>query len=469
MPIHSLNSDLLLHICMLLDVFTIISITRVNKYLRAIVSAKQLWISVVRDLSERWLIDPPAEENLENLSTAELIQQVKHGVVGPLTWSSALPTPPAISREISISLETLQGESSHVEFLPEGRHILFYKPTREFPDGVECWEVHSGRRVWGWASPSRPVRHATFDFRQGGSEAVVSLESCVQNHFSIVEADLKTGESHELLDLPVCARRVKISDDFFVCRVHLHQWPRPWPGYVLLVNWRMAELILFNSTNLQDFELFPGHIALTYCNSSTPVHVRIYSTVSFDHLWRRLNEFTLDEPTDPPEISHIPINILSIDMPSKPIMTLLFISESPVHNESYELVVKTTAFSRRPSLARRIRNRLTNTPTPSRYTTNIFRCRLTVRPLSPAVGPQSKSFFRHQEFIGWFVIRHQYGLSWGVAGKPVVYELTDVGIRQPRTLPIPVEAGVRPATLQLSRTGAMMVHLGVRIIVCYYL
>ncbi|KAJ7457510.1 hypothetical protein FB451DRAFT_1275073 [Mycena latifolia] len=433
MPIHSLNSDLLLHICMLLDVFTIISISRVNKYLHSIVSAKQLWILVVRDLSERWFIDPPAEENLEKFSTTELIQQVKRAVVGPLTWSSAFPVPPTISREISISLETLQGESSHVEFLPEGRHILFYKTTGEFAGGVECWEVHSGRRVWGWASPSRPARHAT----------------CVQNHLSIVEADLKTGESRDLLDLPVCVRRVKISDDFFVCRVHLHQWPRPWPGYVLLVNWRTAEFILFNTTNLQDFELFSGHIAFTYCDWSTPAHVRIYSTVSFDHLWRRLDEFTLDEPMDPPEISHIPINILSIDMSSKPIM-MLFVSESPIRNEGYELVVKTTTFSRRP------------------YTTNIFRYHLTLRPLSPAVGPQSKSFFRHQEFIGWFVIRHQYGLSWGVAGKPVVYELTDAGIRQPWKLPIPVEAGVQSATVQLSRTGAMMVHLGSRIMVCYY-
>ncbi|KAJ7482751.1 hypothetical protein FB451DRAFT_1235974 [Mycena latifolia] len=463
MPIHLLDPDLLLHICTLLDVFTIISISRVNKYLRSIVSAKQLWISVVRDLSERWLIDPPAEENLEKLSTAELIQQVKRGVVGPLTWSSTFPLPPTLSRQISISLETLRGESSNVTFLPEGRHILFYKKTGEFAEGVECWEVHSGRRVWGWASPSRPVRHATFDFRQGGSEAVVSLESSTLHHLSIVKADLKTGESHNLLDLPVLAGDVKIFNDFFVCRVHLHPWPRP--GYVLLVNWCKAEFILFNSTNLQDFELFSGHIAFTYCDWSAPAHVRIYSTASFDHLWRRLDEFPL-EPMDPPETSYILINIPSIDMSSKPFMAL-FVSESPVHNDGYELVVRTTTISRRPSLTRRIRNRLTNTSAPPNYTTNIFRYRLTLRTLSPAVGPQSKSVFRHQEYIRW-LIRHQYGLSWGAAHEPVVYELTDAGIRPPRTLPSPVEAGVQSATLHLSRTGARMVRLGSRIIVCYY-
>ncbi|KAJ7457463.1 hypothetical protein FB451DRAFT_1274958 [Mycena latifolia] len=475
MPFHSLDSDLLLHICMLLDVFTIISISRVNKYLHAIVSAKQLWISVVCDLSARCLIDPPAEENLQKLSTAELMQQVKRGVVGPLTWSSTFPTLPTLSRQISISLETLQGESSHVEFLPEGRHILLYKVTGAFPHGVECWDVRRGQRVWGWASPSHPVGHATFNFRRGGSEAVVLLESYApRNHLLILLANLETGDSWNLLDLPVdpvCIPRVKMSEDFFLCRVHSPEWPGP----VLLVNWRTAEFVLFNSSNLEktQFELFPGHIAFTYYESSTPAHVRIYSIVSFDHLWRQLSEFTLDGPTDPTEIPHVAVDIPGLDTPSKPIV-VFSISESPVHNDSYDLVVRTTAradSARRLSLARRIRNRLTNTPAPPRWSTTISRYRLTLRPLSPAVGPQSKSFFHHQKYFGWFVIRHQYGLPWGVPDRPVVHELTDTGIQRPRALPIPVEAGVPTAAphWQLSRTGAVMVHLGSRIVVCYYL
>ncbi|KAJ7465990.1 hypothetical protein FB451DRAFT_418667 [Mycena latifolia] len=247
MPVHSLNLDVILHILTLLDVFSIMSISRVNKHFRAIASAKQLWISVVHDLVARYLIDPPGEGNLESLSTTELMQHVKRGVIGPLTWSPSSSVPPTLSRQINISLETLQA-GYHAKFLPEGRHILFYTKTGAFSRGVECWEVHSGRRVWGWSSPDYHVGHATFDFRRGGSEAVVSLESYVSpRHTILIEADLRTGKSRHLLHLPTSAvfspwPISRLSGDFFVCRADTRN---AYP--FLLVNWRSAEFILFDS------------------------------------------------------------------------------------------------------------------------------------------------------------------------------------------------------------------------------
>ncbi|KAJ7465994.1 hypothetical protein FB451DRAFT_418685 [Mycena latifolia] len=242
MPFNSLNVDVLLHVCTHLDVYTILSLSRIDKYFHGLVSAK-LWISVVRDLSSRYLIDPPAEENLEKLSTAELIQQVKRGVSGPLTWSPASSMPPTLCRQIELSLESLWGESSRVDFLPEGRHIVFYKQTSTFSRAVECWDVHRARRVWGWASPDHLVERAKFDFRRGGSEAVVTLRiyRFSGGHTIILEANLETGESHNLLHLPFAAvwsLSVKAHGDFFACQVTAGGQP------FLLLNLRTVEFIL---------------------------------------------------------------------------------------------------------------------------------------------------------------------------------------------------------------------------------
>ncbi|KAJ7465983.1 hypothetical protein FB451DRAFT_1261527 [Mycena latifolia] len=476
MPLHSLNSDVLLLICTFLDVFTILALSRVNKYLGVVVSSKQLWISIVRDLSSRYLIDPPAEEHLQRLSTAELMEQVKRGVVGPLTWSPASLIPPTLSREINISLETLQGEWSQIEFLPEGRHVLFYKESGAFPHGVECWDVHSGRRVWGWSSPGYQVGHATFDFR-GRSKAVVSLESYdLDNRTIILEADFQTGESRVLLHLPAAAAswpaETQLSGDFIACKIFIQPTP------FILVNFRTAEFILFDPSNLKDVKLFPSHIALLCRDFSTPDYVRIVDIASFSRLWRPLGTFTLDNFTDHTKIRYLAVDIPGTESPrvSSPV-TKLHAAKSPVHDQCYELVVevidRNTASP--PSLVRRIRNRLTNTPTPlrSNWIVTLARYRLTFPPSSPVILQPLTTLFRHPKHFRRFTIMHQYGFSWSIPKNGglecTVYQLSEAGIRHPQVLPRPWGVGVLLPGPQISRTGAMMVLLGHRILVCYFL
>ncbi|KAJ7478193.1 hypothetical protein FB451DRAFT_182404 [Mycena latifolia] len=249
MSLESLDFDVLSQILALLDVFTIVSVSQVNKTFHVAASAKQLWLSVVRDLSSRRLIDPPAAEILETFSTAELIEEVKRGAVGPRTWSSSSAVLPTLSREIDISWEPLQ-EGSVVIFLQDGRHIMFYTVS----GGVECWEVHSGRRVWAWASPGYIVDYVTFDVCQGGSKAVVSLveKRLAHNTIIILEADLRTGESHDLLHFPIDTRyppRGQVWGDFFACGIGTDWYISPSP--LLLINWRTAEFVLFDSSHVQ--------------------------------------------------------------------------------------------------------------------------------------------------------------------------------------------------------------------------
>ncbi|KAJ7465980.1 hypothetical protein FB451DRAFT_1561272 [Mycena latifolia] len=475
MPFNSLNADVLLHVCTLLDVYTIVSLSRIDKYFHGLVSAKQLWISVVRDLSSRYLIDPPAEENLERLSTAELIQQVKRGVSGPLTWSPASSMPPTLCRQIELSLESLWGESSRVDFLPEGRHIVFYKQTGTLSRAVECWDVHRARRVWGWASPDDHVEEAKFDFRRGGSEAVVSLRiyRFGGSHTIILEANLETGESHNLLHLPFAAvwsPSIKASGDFFVCQVAAGGLP------FLLLNLSTVEFILFDSANLVNFLLCSRHIVLSYRNPITPDYVRIHNIGLLGHLWRSLNEFIDDDLTDPEGIPYFAVDLPDNDrcFLESPCIALS-VCQSPLHHDSYDLVVEVTLDAPRSSLLKRLRNRLSNTTTPVApgLITTVSRYRLALPPSSSPVLQHTHSF-QHQKDFWAFTIRGQYGVTWKILSNPVYFEwfihqLSARVFLHPRTLPIPRDADGRSSTPQVAHTGAMMFHLGSRTIICYYL
>ncbi|KAJ7486755.1 hypothetical protein FB451DRAFT_1363006, partial [Mycena latifolia] len=423
--------DLRKEMCMLLDVFTILSISRVNKYFHALVSAKQLWISVVRDLSWRYLIDRPAEDNLTKLPTSALIQQF---------WTGR-----------STSVENLPPQS-RVELLPEGRHILFYTNGGASPGGVECWEIHSGQRVWSWTSKDYRVANATFDFRRGGAEAVVSLQSFVDTYTIILEADLKTGESRTLLHLPIAGvfsrNGTLVSGDLFLCRVRTSGQP------YILANWRTAELILFESSNVPNFILFSGYMALSFRKASTPGdHVRILATASLGRLWKPLSVFTLSDYTDPSDIPHIPVNVHGIGRGLDSEKVRIYAAKSPVHDEGYELVVEG---SHRPT-----RTQPTNTLTAS-TTISISRYLLTLPSSAPPVL-QLKSSVSCRKSFGNLAIRCQYRFSAGRSASTMraecqVRDLTEAVDGRPRTLPIPPEAEALPSLPQLSNTGAIMFY-----------
>ncbi|KAJ6529676.1 hypothetical protein B0H19DRAFT_1274069 [Mycena capillaripes] len=54
-------------------------------------STKSVWLAAATSLKARSLLDLPHSHSLSNLSTAQLIAEVKRSVVGPRTWSSQRP------------------------------------------------------------------------------------------------------------------------------------------------------------------------------------------------------------------------------------------------------------------------------------------------------------------------------------------------------------------------------------------
>ncbi|KAJ6537213.1 hypothetical protein DFH09DRAFT_1369183 [Mycena vulgaris] len=492
MRLNHLDSDVLLQIFALVDVFTVVSLSRVSKSFGKIASSKQLWLAILRNLSSRWLMDPPPPEVLQTFSTTQLIEEVKRVITGPRTWSSVSSAPPTVSRQIIVTFDHLQNQGD-VKFLPDGRHFLMNKPSSPLSRGVECWDVHCGRCVWGWTipDPSYVLRHATFDFRRGGTEAVVCLivdSSDDYDRMIILKADLTTGESRDLVhhaiaglvpDHPV----VNISGDF--CSYEIWRWIVP-RKYFLLVNWRTTEFILFDSSSRElSSAMFPGHIVLGFpksqTNPSIEDHVRIHSIASLKHLWRPLSEFNPDNSTDLTKLPSASFNVAGNSSREKDAYHTVKVSiaESLVHDDSYELVVEVEDLISSPSglglssLVGRIRSRLGSAP--SGWMTTLSRYQLTVRPRTP---PKLKSIVLNStvRYRNSFFYKSAAGdgLSWdatrSAAGtvqlkRIVVHRLAESS--RPRALPMP-EADSLPSDVQMARTGAIMVRYASRIVISYY-
>ncbi|KAJ7216740.1 hypothetical protein B0H12DRAFT_1241836 [Mycena haematopus] len=79
MHFHDLAEDVLAQILVSCDIYTVLSFLRVNKSLRRVALSKQLWISLVLDLSLRYFI--PDLNPIHGHTTAQLIAKVKLSIV----------------------------------------------------------------------------------------------------------------------------------------------------------------------------------------------------------------------------------------------------------------------------------------------------------------------------------------------------------------------------------------------------
>ncbi|KAJ7110424.1 hypothetical protein C8R44DRAFT_260295 [Mycena epipterygia] len=144
-----LVTDLVLYVLALTDVYTILSLSRVNKFFHSITLAKQLWIPIVRDLVMRGLSDFPADEDLSAHSAEALVEEVKRAVAGPHTWFPQSQSGPTIYREVKLEYAVPGGDrSSSARWLPGGRHILFQDSVRVGNiemTWLRCWEIDAAQ------------------------------------------------------------------------------------------------------------------------------------------------------------------------------------------------------------------------------------------------------------------------------------------------------------------------------------
>ncbi|KAJ7123262.1 hypothetical protein C8R43DRAFT_43586 [Mycena crocata] len=370
MPLHSLDADVLLSILALLDVSTILSVSRVNRALHAITSSKHLWLSVVRDLCGCGRIDGPPDETLQMFSTDELIDEIKRAVLGPRTWSPSSQDPPTVLRQMVLPFN--DNMPKFVELLPGGRYLIMYTRDHvETGQGIECWDVYTTRRVWRWQRPGHWVGHFAFQFRLG-LPAIVLLtfrNDDDHDHILILEIDLANWESREMFHSYPATMRLwdfswQIDGDLVACRVQPVLGVGPMTRDVLLLNWRTQEFILFRGpTKYPTFALFPGHLMLGYfpdvMSSSLSGQIRLHAISSLDGLWRSAGNLNYDELTDAMSIPTI-----LIDFPPDHEWEGIFVCRCPLQEDTYDLSLDVLNFTphpqwRRPApLLTRIRNRL---------------------------------------------------------------------------------------------------------------
>ncbi|KAJ7660119.1 hypothetical protein DFH06DRAFT_1193816 [Mycena polygramma] len=473
----NVDEDVLLYIFALTDLFTVLSLSRVNKSFHAIVSSKQLWISILRDLYFRRLIDPVAGQAVETLSKDAIIDEIKRAVVGPRTWSPDSLIPPTIHRQIIVPLDDTK-ERRGFELLPGGKHMLFYvykENSINLDKYVECREVSTGRLVWEWERPDCTVTFAGFNVLDSGKEAVayvMVLDSSGADHTLVLKVNMDTGEARERLKLPRgSSARPQICGDLFFSR---HSTGRA--TYGLLMNWRTREFIIVDCEEWENLTIVPGHVLATKkLSRSAPHHLYIFSLANLVSSWRPLDEFDWKLCTD---LKFTPSTNFALPKPHANRYSLqLFVAESPLNDYTYELIVECTVYTP-PSPGRKpfIGFRLTGNNTKVHPKT-AFRYRMelpagTSVPKEPSLHsvtryPESEELARLGEH--YITTARKHCLTVSLMSRFFVRRLNEAGINNPMELPqLFASGGDRPNKVHIAHLDAVVALNAKRAVITYF-
>ncbi|KAF7367993.1 hypothetical protein MSAN_00865000 [Mycena sanguinolenta] len=283
----ALGDDILLNILALGDIHTVLAVSAIDKRLHDLTQAKQLWLSLIQNRMFRHALNlpPPNTDELQSLSTGELVGLVKRAVIGP---QARKPT-------YTITFDTGLGhlQDSHLlrdpllrdpHLLPGARYIVSGTLAKE---DLCMFDVWSGRLVWSFAKKNHHVYWAV-DLVPGGGTArvvVALLTDFLENGCSIhvEEIDLTTSASREVFDLGHPTRLssiLAIVGDFFLYSLISSPVRR---DALVLVNWRASTYVALNygTQTSSDVALIPGYIIATHSDSASPRR-RLLTVTSFD-------------------------------------------------------------------------------------------------------------------------------------------------------------------------------------------
>ncbi|KAF7342572.1 hypothetical protein MSAN_02013700 [Mycena sanguinolenta] len=311
MPFADLGDDILLNVLALCDVYRVLTVSAIDKRLRGLTQAKQLWLSLIQDSTFRNILElrPSSREELECLSTRELVDLVKHAVIGPPQWWPGGPSSsrtPAYTITCETGVEHFWG--SYV-LLPGARYIVFGSHSTE---DLCMFDIWNGRRVWTFAKENNHTCCA-IDLVPGGATARVVVAVAGEYvgrgyYIHVEEIDLTTGASHEVFRLGFATQLHSISaivGDFFLYSPVSSITPFSDVKSVL-VNWRESTYVVLNygtPTNSAAI-LIPGHIVATHPYTRAPYHQLLTVTAleSFAPYWMPLTGITLSDQLLPKTI-----------------------------------------------------------------------------------------------------------------------------------------------------------------------
>ncbi|KAF7353569.1 hypothetical protein MSAN_01547200 [Mycena sanguinolenta] len=304
MPFETLGEDVLLKIFCFCDISTVLAVSVINKPLRRIALSKQLWLSLVLDPGFRDALDlpPPDRDQLECLSTKELIAVVQNAVAEPV-WGESSSSSSVTMTRFQIPLDDME-DCPEAWLLSGARYILLHSTTQHT---LCIYDVWSARRVW-----ERPVQARTLcqvDLVPGGAVTRIFFVQTVDHPntctLHVEEVDLTTGASHELFNLSLGStifevKPCAIAGDFLLGTV-LHSTQT-----LILINWRASIFVSLGRASLccipisslsilrfcPDAQLIPGHILSTYKEISPP-HAHFLAVTplgAFSDRWQPLTE-----------------------------------------------------------------------------------------------------------------------------------------------------------------------------------
>ncbi|KAJ7288722.1 hypothetical protein C8J57DRAFT_1707083 [Mycena rebaudengoi] len=335
--LENVAEDILCLILMLCDIYTVLSVSQVNKSLRRIAYSKQIWICLIADLSARGLIDLPHDRALQTYSVVEMFEEVKRVVLGPQTWSRPELTP-IISREIKVSNSSADDTRSH-ELLPGGIYLLVEQSFH-----LELWHVPTSAVIWSLNCPL--VSRSKYSI-----ELVDHQRSAIFQYFNLprlmrfIHIDLDTGYSKKVFELvspqeTSFASWPKISGDFFHCGL----WGPTEGNYFMAGNWRTGTTAMFKCESPTEVNpwiplqtnLVAGHIFSARHLPPQSLWIHTFSLKDFFSRWQPTRLTSIDDAISiydmPPTISQL----LPFKYPRRAHMGLY---ESPLRHDTYKLML----------------------------------------------------------------------------------------------------------------------------------
>ncbi|KAJ6525154.1 hypothetical protein B0H19DRAFT_1084999 [Mycena capillaripes] len=372
MTFESLGEDVILQTLSLCDVYAVLSVSMVNKFLRRIALVKQLWLSLVHDLGARGVLDlPPGELNH---STSELVSLVKRkpvpwSILG-CPWSQTSLASTTAGHRFTFETGMVAGHIGIHRLLPGAKYIVFQISDEEF----HIYEVWSGRKVFTHAV--RAHSDIQIDLAPDGSIARVFFAYVADGvNIAVHEVKVATGQLREVFNFQVVAglgRLMSIVDNFLLYS------PNPLDTQTLvLVNWRISifrdfrfhckKSSFFPYPNFLTLPrqfpitLLPGYIAFTYPDSEFPHQLNLLVTdlASFAPYWKPLDGILLDDQLyvqDMPLVAHARLECNGHPVVDSPHYLGLGAMPSALHQGAYDISVHVGECDVRPPLGSQMRD-----------------------------------------------------------------------------------------------------------------